>query len=125
MHVVSIGDEVVGIVHPCKVYGAMAMSRPILLVGPSPCHVSDLIEKYHIGWHIPHGDVDRALRVLRGMVETPRERLDEMGRKAAEVIRTSLSKSILCGAYCDVMEAGVRTRDGQLVWLPRHTHIWR
>ena len=122
---VSIGNGVVGIVHPCKVYGAMAASRPILLVGPNPCHVSDLIEKYQIGWHIAHGDVDGALRVLREMVETPRERLDEMGRKAAEVIQTSLSKSILCGAYCDVMEAGVRTRDGQLVWLPRHTHIWR
>ena len=108
VHVVSVGNDVVGIVHPCKVYGAMAASRPILLVGPNPCHVSDLIEKHQIGWHIAHGDVDGALRVLREMVEMPRERLDEMGRKAAEVIQTSLSKSVLCGVYCDVMEAGVR-----------------
>jgi len=108
VHVVSIGDEVVGIVHPCKVYGAMAASRPILLVGPNPCHVSDLIEKHQIGWHVAHRDVDGALRVLREMVEMPRERLDEMGRKAAEVIQTSLSKRALCGAYCDIMEAGVR-----------------
>ena len=28
VHVVSIGDGVVGIVHPCKVYGAMAVGRP-------------------------------------------------------------------------------------------------
>jgi colanic acid biosynthesis glycosyl transferase WcaI len=109
VHVVSIGNEVVGIVHPCKVYGAMAASRPILLVGPDPCHVSDLIEKHQIGWRIAHGDVDGLLRALREMVEMPRERLDEMGRNAAEVIRTSLSRSVLCGLYCDVMEAGVQT----------------
>ncbi|MCA9310139.1 MAG: glycosyltransferase family 4 protein, partial [Phycisphaerales bacterium] len=30
VHVVSIGNDVVGIVHPCKVYGAMAVARPIL-----------------------------------------------------------------------------------------------
>lgn len=107
VHVVIVGNDVVGIVHPCKVYGAMAASRPILLVGPNPCHVSDLIEKHQIGWHIAHGDVDGALRVLREMVEMPRERLDTMGRNAAEVIQTSLSKHVLCGLFCDVMEAGM------------------
>ena len=60
VHVVSLGNEVVGIVHPCKVYGAMAVSRPILLLGPAPCHVSDLIEQYKIGWHVEHDDVDGA-----------------------------------------------------------------
>lgn len=116
VHVVSVGNGVVGIVHPCKVYGAMASARPILLIGPNPCHVSDLIEKHEIGWHVAHGDVDGALRVLREMVEMPRERLDAMGRKAADVIRGSLSKAMLCEAYCDLMEAGVRRlaerRDG-------------
>jgi len=102
-----MGANMVGIVHPCKVYGAMAAARPILLVGPNPCHVSDLIEKHQIGWRIAHGDVDGALQVLREMVEMPRERLDEMGRNAAAVVQTSLSKSVLCGVYCDVMEAGV------------------
>ena len=132
VHVVSVGNDVVGIVHPCKVYGAMASSRPILLVGPNPCHVSDLIEKHHIGWHIAHGDVVGAVRALREMVDMPRERLEAMGRKAAEVIQTSLSKSVLCGVFCDVMEAGLRKierpdrpPDGRLVCLPRYTHICR
>ena len=111
VHVVSIGNEVVGIVHPCKVYGAMAASRPILLVGPNPCHVSELIENHQIGWRIAHGDVDGAVRVLREMVEMPRERLDAMGRNAAELIQTTLSKDLLCGLYCDVMEAGMPFAD--------------
>jgi glycosyltransferase involved in cell wall biosynthesis len=36
VHVVSLGQEMVGIIHPCKIYGAMAAARPILFLGPKP-----------------------------------------------------------------------------------------
>lgn len=107
VHIVSVGNEVVGIVHPCKVYGAMAVSRPILLLGPSPCHVSDLIEQHRIGWHIAHGDVDSAVRTLRMILDTPPEELMVMGQRAAAVISSTLSKKALCGRYCGVMERGL------------------
>lgn len=107
VHVVSIGDEVVGIVHPCKVYGAMSVSRPVLLLGPNPSHVSDLIVNHHIGWHINHGDVDGAERVLREMVTTPRERLADMGQRAGQIVGTTLSRAQLCGEFCDVLERGL------------------
>lgn len=107
VHVVSIGNDVVGIVHPCKVYGAMAVSRPILLLGPNPSHVSDLIEKHRIGWHVSHGDVDRCEAVLREMMATPREELEAMGRRAAEVIAGSLSKESLMRRFCDVLQKGL------------------
>ena len=107
-HVVSIGDAVVGIVHPCKVYGAMAVSRPILLLGPTPCHVSDLIEQHNIGWHLAHGDVDGAVRVIREMKSTPRAELEAMGARAAHVVSTQLSKATLCGRFCDVLENATR-----------------
>jgi colanic acid biosynthesis glycosyl transferase WcaI len=107
VHVVSIGDDVVGIVHPCKVYGAMAVSRPVLLLGPKPSHVSDIIEQHKIGWHVAHGDVEGCVRVLREMLETPPERLAEMGQRAAKVIGTTLSKKQLCGDFCDVIVRGL------------------
>ncbi|MFN0131174.1 MAG: glycosyltransferase family 4 protein [Phycisphaerales bacterium] len=110
VHVVSIGDGVVGIVHPCKVYGAMAVSRPIVLLGPNPCHVSDLIAQHRVGWHIGHGDVEGAVRTLREAMATPAAELRAMGERAAGVIAGSLSKRELMGRYCDVMERGVRKK---------------
>lgn len=107
VHIVSVGPGVVGIVHPCKVYGAMAVSRPILLLGPNPCHVSDLIDQHKIGWHIAHGDVDGAERVIKQIIATPREELEAMGRRAAEVIRSQLSKDILQTKFCDVLQKGL------------------
>ena len=112
VHVVSIGDDMVGIVHPCKVYGAMAVSRPILLLGPRPCHVSDLIEKHHVGWHVRHGDVDGAVKVLREMMAAPHAELEEMGRRAATAIAGSLSKKELMRRFCDVLQRGLPGPEG-------------
>ncbi|MCP4759122.1 MAG: glycosyltransferase family 4 protein [Planctomycetes bacterium] len=104
VHLVSVGDDVVGIVHPCKIYGAMAVGRPILLLAPDPCHASDLVRENNIGWHIPHGDVEGARRVLEEIRSTPPEVLREMGQRAQETIRGAYSKAILCGRFCDEVE---------------------
>lgn len=104
IHLVSVGDTMVGVIHPCKIYGAMAVARPILLIGPDPCHVSDLVENNDIGWIIRHGDVDAAERTLREILATPTQVLQDMGRRAREVVDTRLSKSYLCGQFCDVLE---------------------
>lgn len=106
-HVVSIGNDVVGIVHPCKVYGAMAVSRPILALGPRPSHVSDLVEQNSIGWFITHADTDACELALREMLDSPRATLDDMGTRAAQVVATSLSKKTLMGRFCDVLERAV------------------
>ena len=112
VHVVSLGNEVTGIVHPCKVYGAMAVSRPILLLGPSPSHISDLIDQHHIGWQVAHGDVEGALAVLRLILATPPAKLQAMGAKAATVVAGALSKQALMGRFCDVLERGLPVPDG-------------
>jgi hypothetical protein len=107
VHVVSIGDDMVGIVHPCKVYGAMAVSRPILLLGPSLSHVGDLIEQHRIGWHVTHGDVQGAQRTLEQIMATSEVELREMGLRAATVIGQLLSKTVLMGRFCDVLQRGL------------------
>lgn len=118
-HLVSVGDEAVGIIHPCKIYGAMAVARPIILLAPNPCHVSDLVAGERgqedrpstkpIGWHIPHGDVDRAASVIQEIIDAPEDKLAAMGDLARHVIETQLSKTTLCGSFCDVLERGIRS----------------
>jgi colanic acid biosynthesis glycosyl transferase WcaI len=101
-----MGDDVVGIVHPCKVYGAMAVARPVLFVGPAQSHVGDLLAREEIGWRVPHGDVDGLVELLRGLVERDSESLARMGRRAQGVLEQGLSKSELCGRLCDILEQG-------------------
>lgn len=107
VHIVTVGDRVPGIVHPSKVYGAMAMGRPILLIGPEENHVADILAEHDIGWHVRHGDVDGAVLVLREIADATSDELAEKGRRAREVMLGRGGKSGSVARLCDVLEKGV------------------
>lgn len=107
VHLVTMGDEVVGVIHPCKIYGAMRITRPILLVGPEPCHATDLIAEANCGWRIANGDVDGAVRMIEAIAAMPKQELAAMGRRGADLVDRKYSMAILQTAYCDVVEKGL------------------
>lgn len=107
VHIVTVGDAIPGIVHPSKVYGAMAMARPILLVGPEENHIADILEDHDIGWHVRHGDVDGAERVMREIAAMPLETLREMGLRARAAMVARGGKAQAVARVCDVLERGV------------------
>jgi colanic acid biosynthesis glycosyl transferase WcaI len=104
VHVVSMGEGMAGIVHPSKVYAAMAAGRPILYLGPTSSHVSDLLQRHDIGWHVEHGDVDATVMTLRGILADGSRRREEMGDRARQVIELELAPERLCRAFCDEVE---------------------
>ena len=107
VHVVSLGKGMVGIIHPCKAYGAMAAGKPILFLGPRPSHIADLLEAHEIGWQISHGDVSGAVETIRRIMATDRDKIEAMGGKAREVLQRELSQSMLCGQFCDRLEGAL------------------
>lgn len=104
VHVVSLGENMVGIIHPCKIYGAMAVGRPVLYLGPRPSHVSDLLDAHPIGWRVAHGEVDGCVRTLRAIRATPPDELRRMGESARRVLRERIGQAMLCGALCDRLD---------------------
>lgn len=112
VHLVVVGDKEVGLRHPCKVYGAMAASRPVLLVGPNPCHVSDLVRDRGIGWHVLHGDVDGVLAAIAEMRRLGPEKLAGMGERARREVTERFSRDFLRGKFCDVVEHGIAAARG-------------
>ncbi len=104
VHVVSLGDEMVGIVHPCKIYGAMAVGRPILYFGPEPSHISDLLSVERFGWRIAHGDTQTALQTLKALCTAPKDELCRMGQTAKNLLHQRLSQAQLSRQFCDHLE---------------------
>jgi len=96
VQLVTMGEAMVGIVHPCKVYGAMAVGRPILLLGPQRSHVGDILDAHPIGWKATHGDVEGTVVVLRQILDADAADLTERGQRAQQVIARQLSKTNLC-----------------------------
>jgi hypothetical protein len=43
LQVVVMGDDFVGVVHPCKIYNLLNLGTPILYIGPQPSPVTQLL----------------------------------------------------------------------------------
>lgn len=104
VHVVSIANEGVGVIHPCKIYGAMAVGRPILALGPRRSHAGELVETEQIGWACEHGDVDGLVATLRHLLELRRSELEAMGSRAKTALSERYSRQASLDAVCDLVE---------------------
>jgi glycosyltransferase involved in cell wall biosynthesis len=107
VHLVSMGATMVGIVHPSKVYGAMAAARAVLYLGPKRSHVGEMVERFEIGWQVEHGDVAGAVSALREIATMPEASLRGRGERARQALGDELSQSRLLGDFCDLVESGV------------------
>jgi putative colanic acid biosynthesis glycosyltransferase WcaI len=61
LHAVVMGDEFVGIVHPCKVYNILAVGSPFLYIGPQWSHITDLVGDLQGDYSVMltgHGEVE-------------------------------------------------------------------
>ncbi len=64
LHAVVMGDPFVGIVHPSKIYNALALGIPVLYIGPAESHITDLAPREaEEEWFFParHSEVDRVV----------------------------------------------------------------
>ena len=107
VHVVSLGADMVGIVHPCKIYGAMTVGRPILFLGPRPSHVADILDENPIGTHVAHGDVPACAAAIQSFLDAPPEQLRAMGDTAQRVLTQRFTQVHLCGKFCDALEGAL------------------
>jgi glycosyltransferase involved in cell wall biosynthesis len=85
LHIVSLGDNMSGIVHPCKIYGALSIGRPVLTLGPKDSYLSDILESNDIGWAIQHGDVTAAVTALKAAADQTQEERAAIGQRAQQV----------------------------------------
>lgn len=107
VHLVTLGDAVVGCVHPCKVYGALALGRPVLYAGPRPSHVTDLLSEddpaQRIGWSIEHGDVDGAIKAIDEIRSLPKPELAAMGTRAAKLVQEQFNTTKMIERFSDAV----------------------
>lgn len=67
LHAVVMGDDMVGIVHPCKIYNVLALGTPFLHVGPRRNHIADIIAALRTpgaAYDAVHGDVSAVVAAI-------------------------------------------------------------
>jgi colanic acid biosynthesis glycosyl transferase WcaI len=110
VHVVSVAPAGVGIVHPSKIYSALAIGRPILLLAPVSSPAAEILAEADIGWRVDHGDVVEMRRVLDIIASEPAASLGKMGARALMLADKKFSRQSSIAAVCRTIEAARKTR---------------
>ena len=113
LHIVSLGDNMSGIVHPCKIYGALSIGRPVLILGPKESYLSDIIKKEvrsqksevsqetdrAIGYAIQHGDVAGAVAALTAAAGQTQQKRAAIGQRAEQVATEQFDREQLVNQF--------------------------
>ena len=103
LHIVSLGDNMSGIVHPCKIYGALSIGRPVLALGPKQSYLNDIIDGNDIGRSIEHGDVDAAVAALQAAADQTQEERVAIGQRAQQVATEKFSREQLVHQFLETV----------------------
>ena len=109
IHLISLNDEAAGFVVPSKLYAALAVARPCILIGPKQSETAKVIRDFETGCVVPQADVDGLVQAItkyresgeawfeahRGAVNardvfTPQESIEAWMEKAWDLVKNDL-----------------------------------
>lgn len=92
VHLVALSEHMEGLLEPSKLYGIMAVGRPVLFVGPAGTEVARTVSEERCGVVIRNGDAPGLARVIRDLANDERAR-SEMGARARAALKDRYSRS--------------------------------
>ena len=104
LQVVVLGEGQVGFTHPNKVYGAMFLGKPILYIGPSSSHVTDILNQLENNLMVRHGDVDLLISQLLAFAVHNGDEMSIVGQKNFEYARQNFSPEYLLDKMVNALE---------------------
>ena len=66
-HVVVMGNAMLGLVHPCKIYNILTVGAPVVYIGPEASHVTEIMEGLqppHPWIGVRHGEAEALARQI-------------------------------------------------------------
>lgn len=107
LHLIVMGDLFVGILHPCKVYGVLAVGRPFVFIGPQDSHIGDLIKESGLGIQLPHGRSQDLIDAIQRVRRMAREPLSDIQKKEIALKDSKFSRRDLCARTISAIESAV------------------
>jgi colanic acid biosynthesis glycosyl transferase WcaI len=95
LHVVVMGNEFAGIVHPSKLYNILTVGSPFLYIGPKESHISEIAAKTngeHRSYTAIHGDVEA---VAMHILEQAKHKSNGTKRRVPQIANTFSKQTLL------------------------------
>ena len=100
-HVVVMGDAMLGIVHPCKIYNMLTVGAPVIYIGPQPCHVTEILDQpgaEHPWCSVRHGEGELLAELIRQLRELA------AARNCPTTLTAKFAKEVLLTRLIDGLE---------------------
>lgn len=90
---VTMDEQLGGLLVPSKVYGLLAAGRPVVYVGPPDGRVAELVGREELGLSVRNHDVSGLVLGLRRLLQDPALRA-RMGARAREVFEERYTRAL-------------------------------
>jgi glycosyltransferase involved in cell wall biosynthesis len=93
-HMVVLGEHMLGLVHPCKIYNVLAVGAPVIYIGPTPSHVTEILDAAgdtYLKASVHHGDAELLVREILEL------------RQGTKASRKALTAEMTAGFSKDMM----------------------
>jgi glycosyltransferase involved in cell wall biosynthesis len=106
VHLVTLREQMPGLLVPSKIYGILAAGRPCLYAGPGEGEIADIIEAGRCGTRVALGNADELARAVQRYADDP-DRVEAEGERARRLFDDRFSKERAIVAFQRLIEPGV------------------
>ncbi len=98
IHVVGLARGLAGYVVPSRLYGILAVGRPVLVAAEEGSETAQLVTRVGCGVVVPPGRPELLAEAIRGAHDGELD-LEEMGRRGREYVVTEADRSVAMARY--------------------------
>jgi len=80
---ITLRDDILGIMSPSKLHANLAAGLPVLYIGPKTCNVDEAVARFGCGLSARHGETDKVVGFIQTLLNNP-EQLDARRTKARD-----------------------------------------
>jgi colanic acid biosynthesis glycosyl transferase WcaI len=102
VHVVGLARGLSGYVVPSRLYGVLAVGRPVIAAADSDSETAELVARVGCGVVVPPGRPELLAAVIRRAHDGEYD-LEEMGRRAREYALAEADRSVAVGRYRELL----------------------
>ncbi|MCX6070910.1 MAG: glycosyltransferase family 4 protein [Chloroflexi bacterium] len=100
---ITLRDEMLGVMSPSKLHSALAMRLPILYIGPAGGNVHEAIDRFGCGVSLRHGDVEGAVAFLTRLKDDPAARRQYASR-ARQAFETAYNDRVALAQFDSLLD---------------------
>ena len=102
VHVVGLAKGLSGYVVPSRLYGIMAVGRPVIVAADRSSETAQLVERVGCGVVLPPGRPELLAEEIRRVHDGAHD-LEEMGRRGREYVAAEADRRVAVGRYRDLL----------------------